>query len=486
MRNKHFGKNLFYVAFSRLVSLASGVLVGLLLPKVFTITDYGYYKVFTLYAAYTALLHFGFVDGLLLALAGKEYDSLNKEKIRTYTRFFWGFECIVAGVMLAVGAFFLKGESRFLLVMLSANTLLVNLTTYYQFLSQAVQRFGDYSAKTLLVSLIRLCFVVILFGIYLRGGTAISYRIYLLGLSFFDLLMLIWYVVIYREITFGKRLALPAVKKEIYSIFKTGITLTLAYQVSHIILALDRQFVSILFPTETFAKYSFAYSIVSMVSTMISSLSVVLLPMLKSKTREYVVGACKKCVTIIAILASGALVCYYPFALFVDWFLPDYHDSLQYIAIVLPTFLFTSVISVVIFTVAKVLNMNFEFLKDSCLVLLAGVLANVVAYCLVKAPEAISYASLLVMILWLFIAGNRMKRKIGVRIYRQMVYLIGVAVIFLITAGVHQSLLHGCLSYLILLVSWTGILYAGDIRRKICRKSSRQSASTPFMDKTKQ
>ena len=58
-------KALLYVAFSRGISLLSGVAVGLLLPKVLSVQDYGILKIFTLYVTYTALLHFGFVDGIL-------------------------------------------------------------------------------------------------------------------------------------------------------------------------------------------------------------------------------------------------------------------------------------------------------------------------------------------------------------------------------------------------------------------------------------
>ena len=71
MHKKTFGKNMFFVAFSRGLSLVSNVFIGFLLPKFLSITDYGFYKVFTLYAVYTALLHFGFVDGILLKLSGK-------------------------------------------------------------------------------------------------------------------------------------------------------------------------------------------------------------------------------------------------------------------------------------------------------------------------------------------------------------------------------------------------------------------------------
>ena len=58
MQTKRFGRNLLWVVVGRVIALLSSVAVGLLLPKIFSVTDYGYFKMFTLYAVYTGLLHF--------------------------------------------------------------------------------------------------------------------------------------------------------------------------------------------------------------------------------------------------------------------------------------------------------------------------------------------------------------------------------------------------------------------------------------------
>ena len=469
MQTKPFGKNLFLVAFSRLVSLVSSVFVGLLLPKMFSVTDYGFFKVFTLYAVYTALLHFGFVDGLLLKLAGKEYHSLDKEKMRTYTQFFWAFELLISIIMIVSGAFFASGDYFFIVLMLAINMVFVNITTYYQFISQAVQRFGEYSAKSLIVSLAKLLFVCALFVVYSLDIADISYKVYLIGLNLLDFSMAMWYVGIYKEITFGKGVAIGTLQKDIFDIFKTGIVLTMAYQVSHLVLALDRQFVNILFSTETFAVYSFAYNIVSMISTMISSVSVVLLPVLKNSTKEFIVESYKKSTTIVSIVASGALLCYFPLSSFIDWFLPNYHDSIAYIAIVLPAFLFTAIITVVMFTVAKVLDMSFDFFKDSCVVLVLGLLANAVAYVLFKSPKAISYASLFVMAIWFVISGVRLKVKTGVKTHKEFIYLAGISLSFLVITGLVDKNFAGFLAYLVALVVWTFAFYFRILRESVAR-----------------
>ena len=452
------GKNLFRVAFSRMVSLLSSIAVGLLLPKIFSISDYGYFKVFTLYAVYTTLLHFGFVDGLLLKLAGKDYDELNREKMRVYTRFFIVFELIISFVIVLIGAVFVKGEYLFIVIMLALNMVFVNITTYYQFVSQATQRFGEYSAKSLIVSLAKLLFVGGLFTVYFFD-IDISYRVYLIGLNILDLSMMLWYVVIYKDITFGNSLSIVTLKKDIFDIFKTGIVLTVAYQVSHFVLALDRQFVNILFSTEIFAVYSFAYNIVSMISTMISSLSVVLLPMLKNRSKKYVVRYYKKSITIVCVITAGTLLCYFPLVPFIEWFLPNYLYSLKYIAVVLPTVLFTSGITVVMFTVEKVFDTSFAFFKNSCLVFVLGFVTNTLAYILFKTPQAISYASLIVMASWFLIEGITLGRRVKAKVYREFIYLTVISLGFLAVTGLIDNPVLGAFVFGVAFVVLTLIFF---------------------------
>jgi len=469
MNNKQLSKDLLFVATSRMISLFSGVAIGLLLPKIFSVIDYGYFKIFTLYAVYMTLTHFGFVDGILLKLAGKKYCDLEMEKMRTYTCFFMIFEGIIAIIMVFMAIAFIKGEYFFLAIMLATNMLAVNLTTYYQFVSQAVQRFSEYSAKNIAVSLAKILLVGGLLGISYFKHIEISYRVYLVGINLLDYSMLFWYVWIYRDITFGKKLHFANLITDIRDIFKVGIVLTMAYQVSHLVLVLDRQFVSFFFSTEIFAVYSFAYNIISMISTMISSISVVFFPILKSGTKEFVTEYYKKSAVFVSIISAFSLSCYFPFETFIDWFLPNYSYSLEYLVIILPSSLFAAVITVVMFTVSKVQNMNYEFFKDSALILGIGLITNYFAYIIFKSPEAISCASVLVMIIWFLIVDAKIRKRIGVSLFRECVYLIIVSVDFFVITKFIDGELSGFIVFMIILIIWSLIFNFEFVRRYIVK-----------------
>lgn len=464
MNNKSFKRSLFGVALSRFISLLSSISVGLLLPKILSVADYGYLKLFTLYAVYTALLHFGFVDGILLKLAGTDYSDLNFRHMRSYSKFFIALEIIISASVILCGVLIFDGEYRFVLITLMIDMVFVNITTYYQFISQATKRFAEFSQKNVIVSVMKLCFVVCLVAIYTVGDVNISYRFYIIGIVIIDFIMLLWYIYIYKNITFGNTESFRNIYIDICSIFKTGIVLTIAYQVSHLVLALDRQFVSVFFSTEEYAIYSFAYNIVSMISTMISSISVVLLPLLKKADKEYVINNYKTCISIVSILLAFSLIAFWPVARFIGWFLPEYAVSTRYIAIVLPSILFTSGISVVMFTIDKVMDTITAYFQNSLIALIMGFVTNTIAYLLFQSCFAISMASICTMATWYFIENRHLQEILSVKEIRSYRYIITIVIAFIVCVFLVRGFVISCVLYIATLVIVTIIFYKEDLK----------------------
>ena len=63
-----------------LMAAAVNVAVVFVLPKLLTIEAYGYWRLFSLYAAYAGFLHLGFADGALLRWAGRPFDHFPRVK----------------------------------------------------------------------------------------------------------------------------------------------------------------------------------------------------------------------------------------------------------------------------------------------------------------------------------------------------------------------------------------------------------------------
>lgn len=103
-KNKFFS-SLIVVMASNLTTLVSGLLMGLLIPQLMGVENYGHYKIFILYATYASLLHFGFVDGILLKYGGTEERDLDIYEIRANTKFIIYLELLVSLLLLLISLF---------------------------------------------------------------------------------------------------------------------------------------------------------------------------------------------------------------------------------------------------------------------------------------------------------------------------------------------------------------------------------------------
>lgn len=463
-------KDFSMVLSSNLLVLLSNVLTGLVIPRLLGVTNYGYYRIFTLYLGYTALLHFGFVDGILLFHAGEDYSTINKYKFRRNTQFFAKTQIIVSLLIILVSIVIFEGIYKFIFLMIGVDSFVTNMTSYYQYVSQCTMRFKELSARKVYQAVLRIFITVLFFLFYWCGliGSLSAY-VYISCLVAINAILLIWYISTYREITFGKGEKLHDNFGEIINYYKLGIVLTIAFQVANLIFNLDRQFVSILYDTETYAVYSFAYSLISMATTVIGAISLVLFPNLKRKEKSTIIQDFSKGMAAIAILVFGAHIGYYPLSAFIDWFLSDYVHSLEYLKIIFPGLAVSSCISIIIFTYYKVLNKNIIYFAISCFVLVLSAILNWIAYSLFQTPDAISWASIIALLVWYLLDVLYLVKKYHVKWIKNLMYIVIVSICFYASTFLINNMFIGTTLYIILFVVVTFLFYKKIIMEIIHR-----------------
>ena len=351
--------------------LLSSVMVGLVVPKLMGVVGYGYYQIFTLYMTYTALLHAGFIDGVLLVHGGETYDEIDRKRFRLNTKFFTAFQAAAALLVIAAACLFMRGIYRYIFIMVGADTVVTNVTKYYQYVSQATMRFREWSLRKVLQAGFKIA-IVLFFILQHRMGRIdeLSCVSFTAAIVVVDTLLLIWYMWTYREISFGE-----------------------------------------LFDTATYGIYSFAYRLVYMVTTVVSAVSTVLFPTLKRKSKEQVLGAFDTGMALISIVVFAAMAGYYPLCLFIRYFLGEYTESLAYFRILFPGIALHSCISAIIFNYYKVLDKNMLYFGICCFVLGFAAASNYAFYLIIRTPAAFSIASILSLFVWYLAAEWYLVRK---------------------------------------------------------------------------
>lgn len=432
-QDKKIINNVFMVAASNILTILAGIVTGFLLPMLMGQADYGYYKIFTLYISYVGLFHFGFIDGIYLYYAGKNYENLDKEKFKFFTKFLVIFQTLMFVIITLVAMFFVKSQYGFIFLFTGITLLINNITSYYQFISQITFRFKELALRNTLRSLLTIVSVAILLLLFkFNLINLIGYQIYVYIYTSINLLLLIWYFVTYKDITFGK-LRNKVEKKEILHLFKLGFPLLLSNLVGVLILNIDRQFVSIIYDPETYAIYAFAYNMLGLATTAIGAISTVLYPSLKTKTVDELKASYSKLNGFMIVLVSFALLSYFPLVLIVKWLLSQYINSLQYFLIIFPGLVFNTSTTIVMSNYYKSLGKVNHFFGISVMVLILSIIANFIAYFAFKTPLAISVASVIVMVIWYLVADILICKSFHKFNWTNFIYAILISICFYLT-----------------------------------------------------
>lgn len=430
MDNK-FIRNTISVAFSNFIVLLSSIVSGFIIPRLLGVTEYGYYQIFALYLSYTALLHFGFVDGVLLKYAGIKYEKIDKTRFNTNTQFYILMQFCICAVMLCVGCCFFFERARIIFIFIMIDTLFVNITAYYQYVSQGTMRFKELSRRKIFQAILKVILVVILFVFWkLHLLSTITSYAYITGVCIIDSILAFWYIFTYREITFGNSYGIFNCFGEYGELFKKGIFLTLSYQVAHFVFVLDKQFVVKLFDTDTYSIYAFAYSLISMVTTIVSAVSLVLFPSMKQKKNEDNIKSFDDWISLLSIVVFAACAGFFVFKYILTWVVPKYESSLEYVRIIFPGLAISCTITIIIFNYYKVFNKTFLYMIYGLLVIIIGGVLNYVAYQLFGTPSAISIASIITLYLWFILTQSYFVRNYNTSPWKNIMYSLIISTIF--------------------------------------------------------
>lgn len=439
--NKKFINDIIRVSISNIIKLMSGVLVGLLLPKIIGVTDYGFYKTYTLYIHYVGLFHFGISDGIYLLYGDKNFDQLDRKKFRFYSRLFIYVEAVLSLVLICISLSFLSGENRFIFSCVAAYLLANNVTGYYQMISQITGRFKELSKRNVLQSFLISITVLTMYALHKFASWNFTYRPYTAIYTIMITLLAIWYLCTYRDITLGDSVSVKENLGDIIHFIKIGFPLTVANLCSTLVLSLDRQFVNILFDTDSYAVYAFAYNMLALVTTAVSAVSTVLYPRLKRASAQTLKENYSDLVGIIAPIVSLAMSIYFPLFLFVNWFLPKYSGSLPIFRIIFPGLIISSVVTIIMHNYYKVIGINNKFfLKSLCTLIVSGI-ANYIAYRFFGTTSSISIASIITMLFWYVYVEYYFIKTYKIKWKRNMIYILLIIFSFYMITAIENIIL---------------------------------------------
>ncbi|MCM3356562.1 oligosaccharide flippase family protein [Psychrobacillus sp. MER TA 171] len=446
-------KNMFYTFSVQSLALIINMARVLLIPKVIGIEDYSYWQLFLFYIGFVGFFHFGFNDGIYLRYGGVTYKELDKEKLRSYFYILVTKLTLIASGIIIYSLTFYGGEERFTVWIGTAICLIVNnIIGYIGIILQCTNKFKDYSKIILLDKLV---FLILLF--LLLFFKFLNYEYYIIAYVTSTFISLIFALYICRDLIFGKVISLmPSLRGYLINI-KIGSFLMVANIASMLILGFGRFLIDEIWGINTFGEISLSISITSMLLIFINAISIVLFPALRQTAEENHAQTFVTIRVLLTFLLMCTLLLYGPIEFFLQWWLPEYSESLRFLIILFPLCIFEGKMQMLLGTYLKVLRYEKILLRVNLISLLISVLLCLYSGYILKDIKWILISMVVGIIIRSIITEFYLAKKFNVSFIKISLSEMFLTIIFMIVTWYSPVTLFSFFFYLLSLIIFTTI-----------------------------
>lgn len=424
---KEFIKNFSYTVSSNLLSLLISTLVVLVVPRLIGVSEYGYWQLYLFYASYVGFLHFGLSDGIYLREGGKRYEDLDKEKMFGQFFILTMMQLIIASAILLSARVFIQDSSRLVIInYIAVTTVITNIRSLPNFILQATNRIKEYAHITIIDRVIYFTLILLALLSGIRNFETLILAD-IIG-RFFSLLLSIYYC---RDLVIRPVSELKLSFKESFSNISIGIKLMLAYIASLLIIGVIRFGIEQVWDVETFGKISLTLSASNLMMLFINAVGLIMFPVLRRTDKNRLKDIYINVRDLIMVVLLGLLIFYYPLKAFLVMWLPDYAESLLYMALVFPMFIYEGKTALLINTYMKTLRMEKIMLRvNTVTMILSLVLTFLTAYVFNNLEMTVILIVLLLAFKSTF-AEIILTKHLNIKIINDVIWEIGITLTFI-------------------------------------------------------
>lgn len=429
---KGFIKKIAYAVGANLLSLITSVLTTLIVPKFLgdDVAQYGYFQVYLFYASYVGFFHFGWCDGIYLRDGGKRYSDLDKS---LYSAQFWLLtivELIISIAICILGFFFTEdGEYLFIFFTIAINILIYIPRAMLSYYLQTTNRIKEYASIT---TVGRTIYGILILVIVLFFSKNYHYFVWgdILG-KFIALLVSIWWC---RDIVFSKPTSLKKTVNEAMTNISVGIKLMFANIASMLITGIVRWGIQTQWDVATYGKIAFTLSVSNLLLTFISAVALVLYPTLRRSDESVLKGMYDKIRNTLMIPLLGCLVLYYPIESILSVWLPQYAQSMRYMAILFPMCIYAAKMTMLVQTYMNVFRLEKKMLQVNITGVVVAVITTLISVFLL---ENLTLAMLSMVINQMFrciYAEYVLSKEMNINCKKDIVYEVALTALFILAS----------------------------------------------------
>ena len=446
-----FIKNMSYTISSNLISLIISTIVVLIIPKLIGLEEYGYWQLYIFYSSYVGFLHFGWNDGIYLRFGGEEYKNLDKKLF--YSQF---IELVVSQIFIGIlilfaSIIFVVDINRgFILQMVAIAMILVNTRLFFFYILQATNRIKEYARLTMLDRIVYILLIMffLLFGIR-------DFRLMILADLVGKFISLFFAALSCRAIAFNRINTFYLTISETFKNISIGIKLMFANIASILIIGIVKFGMERSWDVATFGKISLTLSISNMMMIFINAVGIIMFPILRRTNQEKLASIYLTMRDFLMVLLLGILIVYYPLKTVMVAWLPQYAESLLYMALVFPMFIYEGKMALLINTYLKTLRREKVMLRINLFSMIISLVMTYIATQLLKNLDVAILNIVILLAIRSALAESYLAKELNIKVKKDIILEVFLTLVFILTGWFVDSwmtmLLYG-MSYFIYLI----------------------------------
>ena len=424
-----FIKNLSYTITSNLITLIISTLVILIIPKLIGVEEYGYWQLYLFYSSYVGFLHFGWNDGIYLRIGGEEYEKLDKKLF--FSQF---IELLILQIVIAsffLGLIFLlklNNDRSFILRMVAIAMVITNIRLMLLYILQSTNRIKDYAR----IAIVDRIIYILLISCFLLLGIR-DYKIMIIADLLGKLLSLFMAMVACKEIVFNKLTLFYSTMNEIILNIRIGIKLMIANIASALIIGVIRFGIERTWDVTTFGKVSLTLSISSMMMIFINAVGIIIFPILRRTSPDRLPRIYMTIRDFLMFILLGVLIMYYPLKSLMGSWLPQYSESMLYMALVFPIFIYEGKTALLINTYFKTLRLEKIMLRINVITMMISIVFTYVSTQIFQNLDMTIMNIVILLIIRSLSAELYLSNKLNVSVKKDIILEVLMTSIFILS-----------------------------------------------------
>lgn len=428
-------KNFSYSLASNLISLIISALITLVIPRIIGVEDYGYWQLYLFYSSYITFLTFGWNDGIYLRYGGEEYDNLDKNLF--FSQFYsLLFSQIVIAVIISLFGFNIlnDGDRLFILQMIAIDIVIVNARYTLLFILQTTNRIKEYSKVTILD---RILYMSLIAFLILVGVS--NYRLLIIADLFGRIISLLYAMLLCKDIVFREIKDLTPTLDETRRNISAGINLLFSNTANMLIPGIVRFGIEWNWSVAVFGQVSLTLNVSNLFLKFINALSLVIYPVLRRISYDSLTKFYSIMRDVLMAIVVGMLIFYMPMKIILSQWLPQYAESLNYMALLFPIVIYESKMSLLINTYMKALRFEKVMLNINIITLILSGILTLISTVLM---DNLDFAILSIVILMAFrgiVSEIFISKNLDINVTKDIFLELVMTIIFVYTAWIVDS-----------------------------------------------